>query len=73
MLSRLELGLRFLQSMDADTTRLLRDQAILTWTGQQRAMIKRIESGHLSADLLHELLATSAPSIFSEMEIHLAK
>jgi hypothetical protein len=73
MLSRLELGLRYLPAMDADATRLLRDQAILTWTGQQRAMLKRIESGHLSADLLRELLATSAPSILSEMEVHLVK
>ena len=72
MLSRLELGLRYLPAMDADATRLLRDQAILTWTGQQRAMQKRIESGHMNADLLRELLVTSAPSILSEMEVHFA-
>ena len=68
MLTRLELGLRHLPDMDADMHRLLRDQAVLTWTIQQRAMIKRIKSGNLNLDLLREVLSNNNQAIISEIE-----
>ena len=73
MLSRLELGLRYLAVMDAEGIRLLRDQAVLTWTIQQRDMLKRIKSGSLSFDLLREVLSGNNEAIVIEVEAYLAK
>ncbi len=71
MLTRLELGLRYLPVLDTEAILLLRDQASLTWTIQQRRMLKRIESGSLDPALLRELLATGNQSIIAEMEAQL--
>jgi hypothetical protein len=73
MLSRLELGLRYLAALDTEGIRLLRDQAVLTWTIQQRDMLKRIKSGSLSFDLLRQVLAGSNDEIVKEVEAYLAK
>jgi hypothetical protein len=73
MLSRLELGLRYLAALDAEGIRLLRDQTVLTWTIQQREMLKRIKSGSLSFDLLREVLAGNNSAIVIEVEAYLAK
>jgi len=72
MLSRLELGLRQLPVMDEEATRLLRDQALLTWANQQRAMQKRIKSGHQNMAALSQLLSESDPDVFADMEAGLA-
>lgn len=73
MLTRLELGLRQLAALDEETVRLLRDQAVLTWTMQQRDMLKAIKSGALNIDALGEVLGENKPAIFAEMEARLAK
>ena len=73
MLTRLELGLRHLPALDQEAFRLLSDQAALTWTTQQRAMLIHFESGLLSLDMLREVLSESNPVIISEMEAHFAK
>jgi hypothetical protein len=70
MLTRLELGLRYLPAMDDEAVRLLRDQAMLTWSIQKRPMIKRIESGSLGPALLRGLLDGSDPAIIAEMEAY---
>ena len=70
MLTRLELGLRYLPVLDDEDLRLIRDQAMLTWASQKRPMIKRIESGALSLDLLREVLSEHDQDIILEMEAH---
>ena len=73
MLIRLELGLRHLPNLDEDAVRLLRDQAVLTWTIHKKPMLKRIKSGSPSLDSLREILSENNPAIISEMEAHFAK
>ena len=70
MLTRLELGLRFMHQLDTDTKRMLRDQAVLTWTIQPKPMLQRIKTGELTLPLLRELLTTSNQAIISEIETH---
>jgi len=70
MLTRLELGLRYLHMMDAEGIHLVRDQAVLTWTTQKRPMLKRIESGHLGLALLREVMGGSNQAIISDIEGH---
>jgi hypothetical protein len=70
MLTRLELGLRYLPVLDDEAVRLIRDQAMLTWASQKRPMLKRIESGALSLDLLREVLSESDQGIILEMEAY---
>ena len=73
MLTRLELGLRHLSALDQEGFRLLSDQAALTWTIQKRSMVKHIESGLLSLEVLGDVLSENNPVILSEMEAHFAK
>lgn len=73
MLTRLELGLEYLPDLDTEAVRLLRDQAVLIWTIQKRAMLSRIKSGDMSLDLLREVLSTNNQAIISEMEAILVK
>jgi hypothetical protein len=73
MLSRLELGFRYLPSLDAKDIPLLRDQAVLTWQTQQRPMLERINSGTLNIGLLREVLVDGNQGVLSEMEVQLAK
>jgi len=70
MLARLELGLRYLSSLDQEAIGLLRDQAVLSWTIHQHAMIKYIKAGAIDLDLLREVLSVNNPSIIAEMESH---
>lgn len=72
MLTRLELGLRHLPVLDEDAVRLLRDQAVLTWSIQKQPMLKRIEAGSLNLDSLREVLSESNPEIISEIEANFA-
>ena len=68
MLIRLELGLRQLSELDREALSLLRDQAVLTWTVQQRPMLKRIRDGSISSALLRKLLVDHQPGVLAEME-----
>ena len=68
MLTRLELGLRLLPAMDEEAVRLLRDQAVLTWTIQKKPMLMRIKSGSLNLVSLREALSKSYPAILAEIE-----
>jgi hypothetical protein len=73
MLVRLELGLLYLQELDAEGAQLLRDQAVLTWTSQQGTMLRRIKSGAMDLDQLREVLSSNNQAIISEMEAHFEK
>ena len=68
MLTRLELGLRYLPELDNEAVRLLRDQAVLIWTIQKGGMVRAIKSGFLSLDQLRELLSNHNQAIILEME-----
>lgn len=73
MLSRLELGMRYLAELDREGLSLLRDQTLLTWTIQKRPMLKRIESGFLNIDQIREVLSGNNQEIISEMEAYFDK
>lgn len=71
MLTRLELGLRYMPVLEQDAVLLLRDQAILTWAINDRAMVERIRTGFLSPALLRELLSGHNEAIMAEIEARL--
>jgi len=71
MLPRLELGLRYLHSMDDSTLHLIHDQVLVTWKIQQRTMLERIQSGFLSLDMLGQVLTENDEAIVADIEAHL--
>jgi len=73
MLVRLELGLRYLSELDTEGTQLLRDQAVLTWTSQKRALLGRIKSGSMDLDSLRDALSSDNQAIIVELEGYFEK
>ena len=73
MISRLELGLRYLAALDAEGIRLLRDQAVLTWRTELKTMLKQIKSGAINLGLLNEVLSDGNQAMVLEIEAYLVK
>ena len=67
-LSRLNLGLRYADSLDEDGLALLRDQLLLTWRYKRRDMEKRIASDRLDFKTIQGLIEYDAPEVLTEME-----
>jgi len=68
LLGRLELGYRYLDSLDAEGRGLLLDQTLLAWTAQPREVRKAIASGRLALADIRALLQPREPAILAEME-----
>jgi hypothetical protein len=68
LLSRLELGLRYLPGLEAETANLLRDQAILTWRLNPRGLLRALREGRVDPDRLRELLGPAGSGLAAELE-----
>ena len=67
-LSRLNLGLDYVDILEEDDRALLRDQLLLTWKYQRREMEKSIASDTLDFKTILGLIYRDAPEVLAEIE-----
>ena len=68
LLPRLELGYRYEAQFDEETLDLLRDQTVLAWRINERAVRAAMASGRLDGSQVKSVLESSHPAVVREME-----
>jgi len=71
LISRLELGSRYLEWMDTEAQGLLRDQALLTWKLQAGHLTKAIKEQRINWPAMQLLLADRNAGVLNQMEASL--
>ncbi len=66
LLPRLELGYRYLPLLDEDSVALLRDQTLLTWRVNPRALHRALDAGTLDPDRVRSVLGEAGADFFAE-------
>jgi hypothetical protein len=70
-MARLMLGMSYLTRMDEEGVALMRDQALLAWQLQPRAVTKALKSEALRISQIEYLLAGAHSDVLAEMEASL--
>jgi hypothetical protein len=68
LLPRLELGLRYADTLDEDSRVLLSDQALLAWRTQERAFRRALDEGRLDLSRLESVLGNRSDTIVRALE-----
>jgi hypothetical protein len=68
VLPRLELGLRYLDGMTPEARSLLRDQAVLAWRLNDRALVQSVREGRVKVGALRTLLGPVGADVLAELE-----
>ena len=68
LLPRLELGLRYLRALDAESVALLRDQAVLTWRVEPRRFSQALKLQRLDLEQVKSLLGSANAGLIAELE-----
>jgi hypothetical protein len=71
LLPRLELGLRYLPRLDAESNALLRDQLLLTWRVNDSGVLQALREGRLKLDQVRAVLGPAHADVWEEMELGL--
>ena len=67
-MARLELGMAYLAQMDEEGISLMRDQALLAWQLQPRAISRALKSGSLPLTSIESLLGPAHTAVLVEIK-----
>jgi hypothetical protein len=73
MVPRIDIGLPYLEFMDAETRSMLRDQLLLAWGLKPNDLLRVLKIRDPGLEKTHGLLGLSNPSEIGEMEVRLEK
>lgn len=71
LLPRLELGLKYVDVLDAETVAMLRDQAVLMWRDDPRVLVSAIRQERVNAEQVKSLWGEANAGLIAELESRL--